>query len=132
MDRAFVAASTPVWVETRAPVAGARGTAPWRRLLVAQDTGGGILGPVRGDIYWGADAEAAERAGRTGGPGRVWLLLPREVRPAAAPTRSSPRRERDRRHPLCGSRISRGTVAVGCFEPEREHRPAISHAARVA
>jgi membrane-bound lytic murein transglycosylase A len=84
VDRAFVAASTPVWVETRAPVAGARGTAPWRRLLVAQDTGGGILGPVRGDIYWGADAEASERAGRTGGSGRVWLLLPREVRPAAA------------------------------------------------
>lgn len=84
VDRAFVAASTPVWVETRAPVAGARGTAPWRRLLVAQDTGGGILGPVRGDIYWGADAEAAERAGRTGGPGRAWLLLPRGLRPAAA------------------------------------------------
>jgi membrane-bound lytic murein transglycosylase A len=83
VDRAFVAASTPVWVETRAPVAGG-GTAPWRRLLVAQDTGGGILGPVRGDIYWGADSEAAERAGRTGGGGRVWLLLPRSVRPAAA------------------------------------------------
>ncbi|HKE19203.1 MAG TPA: MltA domain-containing protein [Kofleriaceae bacterium] len=84
VDRAFVAASTPVWVDTRAPVAGARGTAPWRRLLVAQDTGGGILGPVRGDIYWGADAAATERAGRTGGPGRVWLLLPRDLRPAAA------------------------------------------------
>ena len=84
VDRAFVAASTPVWVETRAPLSGARGTAPWRRLLVAQDTGGGILGPVRGDIYWGADAEATARAGRTGGPGKVWLLLPRDVRPAAA------------------------------------------------
>lgn len=28
VDRAFVAGSTPVWVDTRAPVAGARGTAP--------------------------------------------------------------------------------------------------------
>jgi membrane-bound lytic murein transglycosylase A len=84
VDRAFVAASTPVWVDTRAPTAGPRGTAPWRRLLIAQDTGGGILGPVRGDIYWGADAAAAQRAGRTGGPGRVWLLLPRALRPAAA------------------------------------------------
>jgi membrane-bound lytic murein transglycosylase A len=90
VDRAFVALSTPVWVDTRAPVAGKRRTAPWRRLLVAQDTGGGILGAVRGDIYWGADAEAADRAGRTGGPGRVWLLLPRGLRHAAA--RSGPRR----------------------------------------
>jgi membrane-bound lytic murein transglycosylase A len=93
VDRAFVAASTPVWVDTRAPVDGERGTAPWRRLLIAQDTGGGILGPVRGDIYWGADERAAERAGRTGGPGRVWLLLPRALRPAAArPERGKRRR----------------------------------------
>ncbi len=84
VDRAFVAMSTPVWVDTRAPAAGARRTAPWRRLLIAQDTGGGILGAVRGDIYWGADQEATDRAGRTGGPGRVWLLLPRGLRPAAA------------------------------------------------
>jgi membrane-bound lytic murein transglycosylase A len=96
VDRAFVAASTPVWVDTRAPVAGARGTAAWRRLLIAQDTGGGILGPVRGDIYWGADAGAAERAGRTGGPGRVWLLLPRQVSPAAARARQSGERGRRR------------------------------------
>ncbi|HTE56949.1 MAG TPA: MltA domain-containing protein [Kofleriaceae bacterium] len=92
VDRAFVAASTPVWVDTRAPVAGARGTAPWRSLLIAQDTGGGILGPVRGDIYWGADQAAAERAGRTGGPGRVWLLLPRALRPASSRASATSRR----------------------------------------
>ena len=80
VDRAVIALSTPVWVETRVRLAGARRAAPWRHLLVAQDTGGAILGPVRGDIYWGDDAEAAEVAGRTGGPGRVWLLLPRALR----------------------------------------------------
>jgi membrane-bound lytic murein transglycosylase A len=80
VDRAFIAMSTPIWVEASAPVPGKKGvTEVWRRLLIAQDTGGGILGAVRGDIYWGDDAEAAERGGRMGGPGRYWLLLPRGV-----------------------------------------------------
>ena len=80
VDRAFVAMSTPIWVEANAPVIGKKGvTEPWRRLLIAQDTGAGIVGAVRGDIYWGDDAEAAERGGRMGGPGRYWLLLPRGV-----------------------------------------------------
>ena len=80
VDRAVIAFSTPLWVETRVKLHGARRAAPWRHLLIAQDTGGAILGPVRGDIYWGDDAEAAEVAGRTGGPGRIWLLLPRAIR----------------------------------------------------
>ena len=80
VDRAVIALSTPVWVETKVRLSGARRAARWRQLLIAQDTGGAILGPVRGDIYWGDDAEAAEIAGRTGGPGRVWLLLPRALK----------------------------------------------------
>ena len=55
------------------------GSAPWRQLLIAQDTGGGILGAVRGDIYWGDTAAAADRGGRMGGAGKYWLLLPKGV-----------------------------------------------------
>jgi membrane-bound lytic murein transglycosylase A len=80
IDRAFIARSTPVWVDTRAPVPGAKGSAPWRQLLIAQDTGGGILGAVRGDVYWGDDDEAAELGGRMGGAGRYWILLPKAVK----------------------------------------------------
>jgi membrane-bound lytic murein transglycosylase A len=80
VDRAFVAASTPIWVDTRAPAVGSATTQPWRHLLIAQDTGGGIKGPVRGDIYWGDDAAADDVAGRMGGPGTWWLLLPRGVK----------------------------------------------------
>ncbi|CAN5872354.1 murein transglycosylase A [soil metagenome] len=79
IDRAFIAQSTPIWVETRAPIVGKPGAAPWRQLLIAQDTGGGILGPVRADIYWGDDLAAADRGGRMGGPGKLWVLLPKGV-----------------------------------------------------
>lgn len=80
VDRAVIALSTPVWVDTRAPTSGSGKVGPWRHLVIAQDTGGAILGPVRGDIYWGDDDEAAAIGGRMGGPGRMWLLLPRELR----------------------------------------------------
>ncbi|HWO21879.1 MAG TPA: MltA domain-containing protein [Kofleriaceae bacterium] len=79
IDRAFVALGTPIWVDTKAPLPDRPGVAPWRRLVIAQDTGGAILGAVRGDIYWGDDARAADIGGRTGGKGRYWLLLPSGV-----------------------------------------------------
>jgi membrane-bound lytic murein transglycosylase A len=79
VDRAFVAASTPIWVQTKKPTSSGD-EREWHHLLVAQDTGGGIKGPVRGDIYWGDGADAAQTAGRMGGPGRWWLLLPRSVK----------------------------------------------------
>ena len=80
IDRAFIAQSTPIWVDTKVPVIGKLGvTAPWQHLLIAQDTGAGIMGAVRGDIYWGDDRDAEELGGRMGGTGRYWLLLPKGV-----------------------------------------------------
>ena len=79
VDRAFIAHGTPIWVDTRAPRADAAGTSPWQHLLIAQDTGSGIQGAVRGDVYWGDDATAAAIGGRMGGEGRYWLLLPNGV-----------------------------------------------------
>ncbi len=80
IDRAFVALGTPIWLDTTAPLPGKPAIAPWRRLVIAQDTGGAILGAVRGDIYWGDDDAAADLGGRMGGPGRWWLLLPRGLK----------------------------------------------------
>jgi membrane-bound lytic murein transglycosylase A len=79
IDRAFVALGTPIWLDTHVPVPGKAGAAAWRRLLIAQDTGGAILGAVRGDIYFGDDEAAADVAGRMGTRGRYWLLLPNGV-----------------------------------------------------
>jgi membrane-bound lytic murein transglycosylase A len=79
VDRSLIAHSTPIWVETNAPRPGMPGAEPWHHLLIAQDTGGGINGAVRGDIYWGDDAVASDLGGRMGGAGRYWLLLPKGV-----------------------------------------------------
>ena len=81
VDRNFIAASTPLWIDTAAPRVGARGTEPWRHLVIAQDTGGNIKGAVRADLYWGPDAADGDVAGHLGGKGQYWALLPRGVRP---------------------------------------------------
>jgi membrane-bound lytic murein transglycosylase A len=51
---------------------------PFRRLLVAQDTGGAIRrGPMRGDVFFGAGDEAGRAAERMNAPARWWTLTPR-------------------------------------------------------
>ena len=51
----------------------------YRRLVIAQDAGGAIKGPVRGDLFWGHGDEAADGAGAMNARGRYYLLLPRSV-----------------------------------------------------
>ena len=78
VDRRFVPMSVPIWLESAAPDPDpAKEDRPLRRLMVAQDTGGAIRGPVRGDVFWGTGAEAGAVAGRMKHEGRYWLLLPR-------------------------------------------------------
>jgi membrane-bound lytic murein transglycosylase A len=80
VDPAFVALGMPLWLETEEPLT----KAPLRRLVVAQDTGGVIKGPVRGDLFWGSGADAGERAGAMKAQGRYYLLLPKTAAPASA------------------------------------------------
>ncbi len=54
--------------------------APFRKLLVAQDTGGAIRrGPLRGDIFFGSGDEAGRQAEQMNAPASWWTLLPRPV-----------------------------------------------------
>jgi membrane-bound lytic murein transglycosylase A len=76
VDRNFLPMGVPVFLDADDPLDPA---ARVQRLLMAQDTGGAIRGPVRGDVFWGAGRDAEERAGRMRSTGRAWLLLPREV-----------------------------------------------------
>jgi len=48
-------------------------------LMIAQDTGGAIWGPVRGDVVCGHGPNAAEIAGRMKCRGRYYLLLPKTL-----------------------------------------------------
>lgn len=79
VDRRFLPMSVPIWLDVTAPATDAPGERRLRRLMIAQDTGGAIRGPVRGDVFWGHGAAAADTAGRMKGRGRYYLLLPRTV-----------------------------------------------------
>lgn len=76
VDHTLVPYGLPVWLDASDPLDPATRL---DRLLVAQDTGGAIRGPVRGDVFWGHGAEAEQRAGLMKSRGRYWFLLPRTV-----------------------------------------------------
>ncbi len=75
VDPDFIALGLPVFLDTSWPAS----TRPLRRLMVAQDKGAAIKGPIRGDVYWGSGPAALEYAGRMKEQGRLYLLLPKSV-----------------------------------------------------
>jgi peptidoglycan lytic transglycosylase A len=75
VDTSIQPLGVPMFVQTTAPGLGGN----WSGLLVSQDTGGAIKGAVRGDLYFGTGPEAGARAGTMNAPGRLWVLLPRDV-----------------------------------------------------
>jgi len=79
VDPRHIPLGAPVWVDTTTP----DGT-PWRRLMMAQDTGAAIKGPVRGDLFWGSGDAAFAQAGRMKSPGRLVLFLPQTRSPRLA------------------------------------------------
>ena len=82
VDRRFLPMGVPLWLDTTAPSPDPTvAEQPLRRLMVSQDTGGAIRGPVRGDVFWGHGGDAEEIAGRMKSRGRLWLLLPAGLDP---------------------------------------------------
>lgn len=84
VDPDFHAYGVPVWLDSSAPGGKDGEPLPLQRLMVAQDTGGAIRGPVRGDVFWGFGKAAEETAGRMNSEGRMYILLPRNVALKAA------------------------------------------------
>ena len=74
VDPHFVPLGVPLWLETT----DGQGN-PLHRLMIAQDTGGAIKGPVRGDFFWGSGDNAAAEAGAMQSQGRYFMLLPKTV-----------------------------------------------------
>lgn len=51
----------------------------WSGVVITQDAGGAIRGPLRGDLFYGWGYEAGERAGRQNSQAEWTLLLPRDL-----------------------------------------------------
>ena len=84
IDRALHAYGTPFFIEADLPIASDKAATPFRRLVIAEDTGSAIVGIARADIYFGAGDDAARIAGRIKHPGRFVMLVPRALDPVAA------------------------------------------------
>ncbi|MFY7760143.1 murein transglycosylase A [Aquidulcibacter sp.] len=84
VDTSYHAYGVPIFLAADAPRVAISTDVSLRRLVVAQDTGGAIRGPIRGDLYWGTGPEAGLRAGRINHDVRFWVLLPKGISPTSA------------------------------------------------
>jgi len=80
VDRKFHSMGMPIWLDTTYPANDAQNNVvagqPLRRLMIAQDTGGAIVGVVRGDFFWGMGPAARAGAGAMKQPGKFHVLVP--------------------------------------------------------
>jgi membrane-bound lytic murein transglycosylase A len=76
VDPKFMPLGVPLWLDIAEP---AEPGGRLRRLVVAQDTGGAIRGPVRGDLFCGTGTAAGERAGAMQQRGGYYLFVPKPV-----------------------------------------------------
>lgn len=81
VDRNLHVYGTPFWIDAELPLTGADTKDRFRRLMIGQDTGSAILGPARGDIYFGAGDEQGRIAGRIRHPAEFVMLLPAKLKP---------------------------------------------------
>jgi membrane-bound lytic murein transglycosylase A len=73
IDRSYIPLGTPVFLVTTDP----QTEAPLDRLTIAQDTGGGIQGAGRADLFFGAGPDAENTAGSMRQAGQLYILLPK-------------------------------------------------------
>ena len=73
VDPQSIPYGTALWLDTTEPLS----NAPLRRVVMAQDTGGAIVGAVRADYFWGWGDEAEAQAGRMKQNLRMWVLWPK-------------------------------------------------------
>jgi len=76
VDRQAWSYGLPFWIEADLPQ-GDR-LSPFRRLMIAQDTGTAIVGPARFDLFFGSGDAAGAQAGAIRHACRAWGLAPRE------------------------------------------------------
>jgi len=74
IDRSLLSYGMPIWTDIEPP---AENMPRLQKLMVSQDTGGAIRGPVRGDVFWGYGDTAERLAGPMKSKGRYWVLIPK-------------------------------------------------------
>ncbi len=75
VDRNYIPLGSLLWLDVEHPTQ----TQPRiQQLVVAQDVGGAIKGPIRGDLFWGEGDQAGALAGQMKSKGTYYLLLPRK------------------------------------------------------
>ena len=77
VDRLLHTFGTPFYID--APSLTAFDGKPFRRLMIAQDTGSAITGPARGDLFAGSGDAAGEIAGVVRNPADFYTLIPRSL-----------------------------------------------------
>ena len=77
VDPRSIPLGAPVFLSTTWPLS----EQPLNRLVLAQDTGGAIRGPLRADFFWGFGEDAAREAGRMKQRGSMWVLWPKGAAP---------------------------------------------------
>ncbi|MBV8104901.1 MAG: MltA domain-containing protein [Hyphomicrobiales bacterium] len=75
VDKTIWSYGLPFWIEADLPWAD-EALRPFRRLMIAQDTGSAIVGPARADIFFGSGDAAGARAGAIRHQGAFAVLLP--------------------------------------------------------
>jgi membrane-bound lytic murein transglycosylase A len=79
VDRTLHTFGTPIFLIADLPLGPGGRTEPFRRLMVAQDTGSAITGPARGDVFVGTGPEAGRLAGLVRHVPRAFVVFaPRE------------------------------------------------------
>jgi len=75
VDRTMWAYGLPFWIDAVLPWADET-PRPFRRLMIAQDTGSAIVGAARADLYFGSGDDAGARAGAIRHRAEFIVLLP--------------------------------------------------------
>jgi len=78
VDNRYIPYGLPLFLETDLPALPQQPAQRFHRLMLAQDTGGAIRGPVRGDVFFGEGSQAEYFAGNMKGRGVYTLLVPNE------------------------------------------------------
>ena len=81
VDKSLHVYGTPFFIEGELPIESEQSKTPFRRLMVAQDTGSAITGPARADIYYGAGPDAGRVSGRFRHNMRFDILVPKSLDP---------------------------------------------------